>query len=282
MKVVLPISAVVLLISAALIGSSIVRHSAPRAPGNVSASKPAVYFRTLPPGAKLPSGAECARLVRASPSPENRPANARFNATVGYRVGSGFFAKGDSPQVKKLASRIDGDFTGTTEDVLRWVACKWGIDQDIVFAQAAVESWWNQTQLGDWRSDATFCAPDHGLGAEGKPGECPQSFGILQDKYIYEELAWPGFGNSTAMDVDTAYAIWRSCYDGYEVWLNNQPRGKEYRAGDVWGCIGRWYAGSWYTPEADRYIARVKVYLREQVWAQPSFRDLPQPPATAG
>lgn len=186
-------------------------------------------------------------------------------------MGQGFFASGDSPQVRRLVSRIDGDFTGSTEDILRWAACKWGIDQDIVFAQAAAESWWNQAQVGDWESQAQLCAPGHGPGANGKPGECPESFGILQDKYLYENMAWPGFKDSTAMSVDVTYAIWRSCYDGYEVWLNDQPRGMRYRAGDVWGCVGRWSAGSWYTPDADRYIALVRQYLNDRIWAEPGF-----------
>lgn len=245
-------------------------------------SAPAVFFSTLPPGAKLPSGAQCASLVRASPSPENRPENDRFNSTVGFQPGPGIFPSGDSPQVSALASRIDGDFTGTTEDILRWVACKWGINQDIVFAQAAVESWWNQTELGDWQGNAANCPPGHGLGADGKAGQCPESYGIVQNKYIYEKAAWPALSTSTAMNVDAAYAIWRSCYDGYEVWLNNEPRGKQYSAGDVWGCIGRWYAGSWYTPQADQYIAMVKQYMNEQIWETSAFRDQPQPQAAAG
>ncbi len=259
-----------LLLISAMAGGVIGYSLAPRAASNPPVSDP-VYFHTLPPGATLPSGASCARMVQASPSPENRPANEPFNATVGQEVGPGLFPAGDSPQVHTLAYRVDGDFTGTTEDILRWAACKWGIDQDIVFAQAAVESWWNQTQLGDWRSAAGFCAPGHGLSADGRSGLCPASYGILQTKYIYEKLAWPAIRASTAMNVDVTYAIWRSCYDGYEVWLNDQPRGEQYHAGDVWGCIGRWSSGSWYTPEANQYIARVRAYLREQVWTKQDF-----------
>ena len=151
--------------------------------------------------------------------------NTTFNDTIGQRVGPGFFPAGDSPQVKTLTPLISGDFTGTTEEILRWAACKWGISQDIVFAQAAVESWWRQSTLGDWGTEAKFCPPGHGLGTDGRPGECPQSYGILQNRYPYEEASWPGIGTSTAMNADAAYAIWRSCYDGYEVWLNNEPGG---------------------------------------------------------
>jgi len=173
--------------------------------------------------------------------------------------------------VKRLAPLISGDFTGTTQEILRWAACKWGINQNIVFAQAAVESWWRQGQLGDWGTNAGLCPRGHGIGAEGRPGECPQSYGILQNKYPFEKAAWPGFAVSTAMNADAAYAIWRSCYDGDEVWLNDVPRGQHYHAGDIWGCVGRWFAGNWYTSGADGYINQVKKFLREQIWTRPGF-----------
>lgn len=237
----------------------------------VSGTPGRVLFRTLPPGAKLPSGAQCARWVRASPSPEIRPGNTVSNHTVGQHVGRDVFPAGDSPQVKSIASRIDGDFTGTTQEILQWAACKWGISQEIVFAQAAQESSWQQGQLGDWVTDAGLCPPGHGIGADGTPGECPQSYGILQDKYIFEKAAWPGFGASTAMNADVTYAVWRSCYDGYEIWLNDSSAGRPYHSGDLWGCVGRWFAGSWYTPEANEYVGEVKDLVRERIWMQSGF-----------
>jgi hypothetical protein len=247
--------------------------SAPPSGSPSPAPVAAIQFDTLPPGTKLPSGAQCAHWVKATPSPENRPGNAVFNATIGESVGRDFFPAGDSPQVTRLVPLISGDFTGTTEEILRWAACKWGISQDIVFAQAAVESWWRQETLGDWGTDATLCPPGHGLGADGRPGHCPQSYGILQTRYPFEEASWPGIAASTAMNADAAYAIWRSCYDGYEVWLNNEPRGRQYQAGDLWGCVGRWYAGSWYTPAAELYISVVKEYMQERVWHQADFNQ---------
>jgi len=200
--------------------------------------------------------------------------NRAFNRTTGQHVGRSFFPAGDTPQADRLlAPRINGDFTGTTSEILRWAACQWGINQNIVFAQAAVESWWNQTTLGDWGTDASACPPGHGLGANGRPGQCPQSYGILQNRYPFEQASWPGIADSTAMNADTAYAIWRSCYDGYETWLDNVPHGSPYRAGDVWGCVGRWFAGRWHTAPAQQYIARVKQYLRERIWTQPDFQQ---------
>ena len=226
--------------------------------------KPPAYFRTLSPGTTLPSGAQCATWVRARPIAENKGMNAPYNQTKGQRVGNGFFAS-DEPQADQLiAPRINGNFTGTTEQILRWAACKWGISQDIVFAQAAVESWWRQT---------TGCAPGHGPGVDGMPGLCPQSWGILQTRYPFYPTAWPAIATSTAMSADTAYAVWRSCYEGYQTWLNTVPHGGTYQAGNVWGCVGRWKAGRWFGPVAEQYIARVKHDLRIRVWAQPYFQE---------
>jgi hypothetical protein len=268
------LAGVALVITVAVV-VAIVYFSSPSASTIAHASSPApIFFKTLPPGAHLPSGAQCARWVRSSPSPEIRPANSAYNHTIGQRVGPGFFPAGDSPQVKALAPLISGGFTGTTEEILRWAACKWGINQDVVFAQAAVESWWQQDQLGDWEPEAKLCPPGHPPGAEGIPGKCPQSYGILQNRYPFEEASWPGIATSTAMNADAAYAIWRSCYDGYEVWLNSEPKGQQYHAGDLWGCVGRWNAGSWYSPAADAYIHLVQQYLREQIWEQPDFKEV--------
>ncbi len=265
------IAAVLLIVATVGIAAYYLAQSASSASPSSLRPGTARQFGTLPPGAKLPSGAQCARWVLASPSPENRPANKTFNDTIGQHVGPGFFPSGDSPRVSTLVPLISGDFTGTTEEILRWAACKWGISQNIVFAQAAVESWWRQGTLGDWGTEQRFCPPGHGIGADGRPGECPQSYGILQNRYPYLEAGWPGSAASTAMNVDVAYAIWRSCYDGYEVWLNNEPRGQQYHAGDLWGCVGRWYAGSWHTPAANQYISIVQEYLRLQVWEEPDF-----------
>jgi hypothetical protein len=228
-----------------------------------------VYFHTLPPGATLPSGAQCATLVNSSPQPENRPANKPYNSRKGRHVSARFLAA-DGPRAQKLARRINGDFTGTTIDILRWAACKWGIDQDIVFAQAAVESWWQQGTLGGWTTDSADCPLGNKPGHDGKPGQCPQTYGILQN--TYQPDSWPAIARSTAMNADAAYAIWRSCYDGYETWLNSMPRGSQYHQGDVWGCVGRWFSGQWRNPPALGYIAQVKEYLREKIWLKPNFR----------
>jgi hypothetical protein len=229
-------------------------------------------FRTLPPGAQLPSAAYCARRVRATASPEIVPDNKTYNRTVGQKVGPGLFPAGDSAAASLLAPLISGDFTGTTQQILEWAACKWGISSDIVFAQAAAESTWQQNDLGDFTSDPAQCPPGYGLGTGGVPGQCPESVGILQTKYTQWKAAWPGIANSTAMNADVTYAIWRSCFNGDEIWLRNSaPPGHPYQAGDLWGCVGRWFAGNWYSPAAEQYIDRIQTLMQDKVWEEPGY-----------
>ena len=243
------------------------RSTPPAVPGSPA------RFTTLRPGAALPSGAQCAVWVRAKSYPENKGANKAANQKTGHSIGGSFFSGDDARANTKIAPRVDGQFTGTTGQILRWAACKWGIDEDIVFAQAAIESWWQQGGLGDWTTDGSRCAPGRGLGVDGKPGQCPESFGILQNRYPYEKSAWPGIANSTAMNADLAYAIWRTCFEGYEGWLNTVERGSQYAAGDAWGCLGRWLSGRWHVAAGETYVGRVRGYLDQRIWETANFQQ---------
>jgi len=239
----------------------------------IAASAPS-HFATLPPGSALPGDAQCAAWVRARPFPESKRVNAGFDQATGHRLGAAFFPSSDDARANtQIGSRVDGAFTGTTQEILRWAACKWGVDEDLVYAQAAKESWWRQTTKGDFGTDATACPPGHGLGVDGQPGQCPQSYGILQNRYPFEQTSWPGILSSTAMNADTAYAIWRVCYEGYEHWLNNVDRGTQYGAGDAWGCVGRWFAGRWHTAPADQYVSAVQGYQSQRIWQTANFQE---------
>jgi autotransporter family porin len=243
--------------------------------GRTAASVGPSHFGTFGPGASLPTGSHCAAWVRGRPIPERKAANRIANHTTGQHVTALFDPGATDPRANsRVAARIDGGFTGTTQEILRWTACKWGIDENLVYAQAAVESWWRQSTEGDWAGDASACAPGHGLGADGRAGECPQSFGILQNRYPSERSTWPGIQRSTAMNADTAYAIWRACFEGYEHWLNDVERGRQYAAGDAMGCMGRWFAGRWHTAAADQYVAKVKGYLDRRIWETPDFQEV--------
>jgi hypothetical protein len=198
---------------------------------------PSGRFATLPPGTALPTGAACASRVRSTA--EVRPVNAGSNATKGTKANT-------------LYPRVDGQFTGTTDEVLQWAACKWGIDEDIVRAQIALESWWTMTAVGD-------------------NGE---SFGLGQVRVPYHQSAFvdDNAKRSSAYNVDYTYAVFRSCYEGNEGWLNTVERGATYAAGDLWGCVGVWFSGRWHTPAAEGYIARVQDYLNQRIWTTPGFR----------
>jgi autotransporter family porin len=196
------------------------------------------HFVTLPPGAPLPTDEQCAAQVR--PEAEIRQVNRPYNETKGH----GAPASPPAP----LYARVTGAFTGTTDEILQWGACKWGIDEDIVRAQAAKESYWTQTNVGD-------------------NGE---SFGILQVRQPYWGWAFnDGVGDaksSTAYNVDAALAARRNCFEGNETWL-----GGSYGPGDIWGCVGLWFSGRWYDDGANTYIAAVKSYLQQTIWLTPSF-----------
>jgi autotransporter family porin len=229
------------------------------------------YFGTLPPGTRLPTDAQCAAAVK--PRPETTPANKPFNARRGrQRLARNFFTSGDKRANRDIAARVTGNFVGTTDEIIQWAACKWGIDEDIVRAQVAVESKWQQLSLGDWHTNPERCPPGHRPGVDGRRGQCPESWGLMQVKYRFYRSAWPGSARSTAFNLDTAYAVWRACYEGYEWWLNDVEHGKDYAAGDVWGCIGRWYSGRWHTAPAIKYIQQVQQNLATRLWEQASFR----------
>jgi autotransporter family porin len=232
----------------------------------VARALPDADSQALAPGSSLPSDAECAGRVVGSGT-EIRPANTPFNQTRGRQK--------NLPG--RFLSRVNGDFTGTTDEIIQWAACKWGIDADVVRAQAVKESTWFMTYLGDFTNDSRLCAPGHVLGADGKPGRCPQSIGILQAKYHFTDVAFPEAAASTAYNLDYVLGVWRTCFEGQERWLADQPPGSGYRVGDMWGCIGRWYAGDWRSTVALGYIDDVQTYYRERAWESDWFLNLRAP-----
>ncbi len=239
-----------------------------------STADPIGKFTTLPPGSPLPSESECAARVRYSsfePRHDNYTANHQVptatqiaslhpwdNNTMGQDI------KADS-----LRKQIRGNFTGTTDAILQWVACKWGIDENIVRAEAVVESNWHQSQLGDYTTDQSLCPPGTWNGSG-----CYQSYGILQIKYIYNTSSWPMSRADTAFSAEYMYGIIRACYEGWTDYLNNStplPGYPKYHAGDIWGCIGRWYSGSWYDQGAVDYIKSVQTHYTNKEWLKPGF-----------
>ena len=120
---------------------------------------------------------------------------------------------------------------------------------------------------GDYTSNQNECHPDL---RTGNGSECPESIGLLQVRWLYHSEAFEDSNAilSTAYNVDYAFANWRDCYEGYLTYL-----GGSYDAGDLWGCLGVWFSGGWYTDDAIVYIDDVREYRDQRIWEQPGFQD---------
>ena len=109
------------------------------------------------------------------------------------------------------------------------------------------------------------------MGVDGRPGECAESAGIMQVRLPYHRWAFPWASSSTAQNVDYTLAVRRDCFEGNNTWFNQFERGRDYVAGDLWGCIGAWFSGRWYTPPSVTYINDVKSYLDQRIWTTGVF-----------
>lgn len=245
----------------------------PSATANAPEALPANSSATLPPGAALPSEATCAARVHRSswePRPANRAANSRVPTAAqiaGLKPWGS--AMGMDPRADALRKQMKGNFTGTTDEILQWAACKWGFDPDVLRADAVVESYWQQSQRGDYTSNQQYCPPGSWDGAG-----CFQSYGLFQIKWYFFKDAFPMAQTTTAFSAEYAYGILRACYEGWSTYLKQGtplPGYPSYRAGDLWGCLGRWYSGWWYTQDALQYIAKVKTTLANKTWKSPNF-----------
>jgi autotransporter family porin len=171
---------------------------------------------------------------------------------------------GPSNWPKWYAKRVQvtGNYRGTTDEIIQWAACKWGLDPDLMRAVAVQESDWRQSMVGD------NC---------GTPGRA--SYGLFQIKNAYcsGNGAWGGYPDSaqdSALNADFYAAYIRSCVDGDFYggsWLYGGQtivqivslRGFDYA---VWGCVGSWYSGSWYDSGAQGYIGSVQNHLSQRAW----------------
>jgi hypothetical protein len=214
-------------------------------------------FETLAPGSPLPSGRECAARVIRSPW-EPRPQNWRPNHRVPRSLALPDW-DGVDPRANELFKpRITGRFRGTTDEIIQWGSCKWGIDTDVVRAMAVIESLWVQHTKGDITTDASRCPP-------GYAPPCPTSFGLLQIKHDAHPGTFPHSLRSTAFNVDYGLAVLRVCYEG---WLQYAGFPEDYQAGDLWGCVGFYFAGAWRTADAEAYIAQVQEQYATKPWLE--------------
>ena len=217
---------------------------------------PTAKSTNTPPGTPLLTSQQAAAKVRRGPW-EPRPENARANQRVptsaelvGFRT-----ANGNGSKLQAYADRVDGQFTGTTDEIIQWAAWKWGLDEDILRAVCVNESGWNQQTEGD-----------HINGV-------PYSFGVTQIKrptgtqWTGWEGTYPLSQISTAFNVDFWGASVRSGVDGHVDWLEEMNPGMDQA--DVWGWVGAWYSGRWYDEGARNYIGSAKNHMAARRWEQP-------------
>lgn len=228
---------------------------------------------TLPPGSVLPGESTCASRIALSsfePRPDNYAANhqvptaAQIANLQPWNPSIGMDSKSDS-----LRKQITGNYTGTTDEILQWVACKWGIEANIVRAEAVTESNWHQSQLGDYTTNQSLCPPGTWNGSS-----CYQSYGILQIKYVYFKTEWPMSRQDTAFNAEFVYGWIRNCYEGWADYLYGftpSPGYPRYHAGDIWGCLGFWFSGGWYTSGAINYINITMQHYQQKPWLQEGF-----------
>lgn len=235
---------------------------------------PPPYFGTLAKGAELPSEESCKAQVRKSqwePRPENNDEN--FQTPKEGTYNPRFWTFLNSRLAENYRSRITGNFTGTTDEILQWGACKWGIDENILRARAVVETNWRQGSYGDWRTSATEVAKCQQVGIPtkrvfGQTG-CYQSYSMFQIRGTVQKGTYSASKEVTAFGVDYSGAWHRACIDGAFSWLKGAgtypglERGQDYT---IWGCVGAWYAGQWYNGPAQSYIAKVKKKLTKKEW----------------
>lgn len=198
---------------------------------------------TRPPGCLPLDDREAAARVNTT-AEDIRPENAAENRRRPTRAELARFRERNDFVPGDYAELVTGRFSGTTDDIIEWAAWKWGIDEDLLRAQAMHESSWRMGPRGDG-----------GI-----------SLGVMQIKRTVHKGTAPLSRLSTSFNLDYYGAVFRYYYDGVAWWLGRQERGEPYRAGDEWGSIGAHYAGRWHTAEAESYISNVRRLLRQRAW----------------
>ncbi|QWZ09550.1 polysaccharide deacetylase family protein [Nocardioides panacis] len=270
---------------------------------------PSGYFSTLPPGSwsQLPRDARCAQRVHAStwePRPDNYgpnhtmpPRHVIHTSLVTLPRDRSYAAKWYS----WLLPRVTGAHRGTTDQNIQWAACKWGVSDNLLRAIAVHESTWTQYDTyrsgrcvlkmgcGDLITQPTaasrrYCAfisrAGHDYERDYGRGRCPATFSIVGVK-SWQDPTWgamphnqngtfPFNRDSTAFALDYLGSFLRGCYEGWVPWLANTGD-HSYAAGDIWGCVGAWYAGAWRSAQAATYIGLVRGDLHRRSWLEPTF-----------
>jgi len=264
----------------------------------------AQQYITLPPHSTLPSVSSCINEVGNTPTPETAPWN--VDDGTGYnsnlppeQIPSYFYeyAPGSSELPSSDFANVDGNYTGSTNDLIRITACKWGINENYIRAQAWIESGWHQdcaeahggtgcNEGGDLNNPAgdpetplgIFTGFDNFGGADHY-----DSWSMLQTKVYYDWMTWPMIEESNPFGLDFRFAEMRGCINGDQYnYFNSQSHkaGKNYKeavANSIshpkksleylaYGCIDTHYSGNWYNGNKDEYLKAFLNSLNNETW----------------
>lgn len=171
---------------------------------------------------------------------------------------------------------VDGQYTGTTEMIIRWAACKWGMDEDMIRAQATAEhgTWIQWNAGGDERRSIDQCQagnnPDHNstnLWGYLISNACYQSWSMWQTKVVYSSpdsgawTTWPAINESTAFAADYRFGSQRSCMNGDQSGYFQGKGIAEAYLTDVENAKNSPYEDSphrFWTPVTDKYATNLE------------------------
>lgn len=204
------------------------------------------HYPMLIPKANLPSESSCATAVNTTPIQEFATWNQ--NDSTGYNsnrppiggIPSYFYQY--VPCCNELPNsdfaNVAGAYGGTTDDIMRVYACKWGIEENYLRAVAWLESGWHQDcaaahggvgcpEGGDLNNpegcstglpitpitpNGQFCELD-GFGGLISPNQY-DTWSLMQNKVYYEWMTWPMMYQSAPFAVDFTGAQMRGCING--------------------------------------------------------------------
>jgi hypothetical protein len=232
------------------------------------------YYSLLPAGSALPSDSTCATGAAGDtfePVPANAVPNNFMPTSSDLSTYKSKASGGEGGAPGSYLTRADGQFTGTTDGILKWASCKWGFDENVTRATAVNETHWLQLHVGDIGNGTSLGILQ--IKSSDYPSTCEsvassQNTGDVTNSDCYSYL-------STAFAADYKLAQQRACFEGQVSYLTSEtptagyptyPNGTADQM--MWGCVGWWYSGSWYDSGALNYISQVQGYLADQTWLQ--------------
>lgn len=196
---------------------------------------------------RLNDQAAASRVRRSSWEPASR-GNAAANAYVPSDGELNDFRSRNQPwdSWAQYVTGRPGIPGATTDELLQWAAWKWGLDELLLRAQAAHESSWRQSAIGD--------RPSGGLDDAGK--ECC-SFGLMQIKDHRPNLSIVHPGTYPLSKLSTAFNV-----DWAGGFLRNIRAGR--CSGSENGMLSWYFSGS--SCDVPTYYNSVRSHLANRTW----------------